>query len=80
MTAFLVCTVNVRAIRQDWKRCQALCNTIELNKKIRAFNLKKVEKENAKRAKSLLDPIMLEEVQNISDGAACFYQWVGAAE
>ena len=66
----------LRCDTQDWKRCQALCNTIELNKRIRGFNLKTVTKESAKKAKNMLDPIRLEEVQQISEGATCFYLWV----
>ena len=40
--------------------------------------MKSVTKENAKKAKNIVDPIRLEEVQQISQGATCFYMWVSS--
>ena len=61
---------------QEWKHCQALCNSISLNKKINSFDIRRVSMETAKNAKNILDNIRVEEVQDASEVAANFYVWV----
>ena len=61
---------------QDWKTCQALSNTIELKKRIRAFDINNVNIEQAQKSKNILDHIRVDDVQDTSQGAATFYVWV----
>ena len=61
---------------KEWKRCQALSNSIALNKKVNSFDIRNVAMETSKQAKNILDGIRVEDVQVASEGAATFYVWV----
>ena len=61
---------------QDWKKCQALCNTIELRRRVERFDIRSVPLDDAVKAINILNPMKVDEVRAISLEVATFYVWV----
>ena len=63
-------------VSQDWKSCQALCDTSALQKRIEAFDVNRVSTAKARECKQRLDRIEKDDVKATSQVAATFYLWV----
>lgn len=61
---------------QEWHVCQKKCNTIQLNQRIKDFDVSKLHPEIAARGYQILAQHRLEDVRDKSEGVAVFYAWV----